>query len=182
MKREEEIAKNPLSRSEGEVDETPAELLYRAMLPSLPNYMISLLKILLAAAPTSKAKTESVNILADLLPEEMPTSVLHSMKVGWNVLVTSLLPFVFPCLCLHQSLTVEVPMCASQYLGFPSLCVPVCVPLCVPVCVHTAGHWCESTQGSDSEGNLCTSACPTQALQTQPRLSVWIHESASCLR
>jgi len=30
------------------------------------------LKILLAAAPTSKAKTESVNILADLLPEEMP--------------------------------------------------------------------------------------------------------------
>ena len=33
---------------------------------------ISLLKILLAAAPTSKAKTESINILADVLPEEMP--------------------------------------------------------------------------------------------------------------
>ncbi|KAK8757385.1 hypothetical protein V5799_004979 [Amblyomma americanum] len=33
---------------------------------------IALLKILLAAAPTSKAKTESVNIMADVLPEEMP--------------------------------------------------------------------------------------------------------------
>jgi len=81
VKREEEIAKNPLSRSEGEIAETSSETLYRSMLPSLPNYMISLLKVLLAAAPTSKAKTESVNILADLLPEEMPTSVLQSMKV-----------------------------------------------------------------------------------------------------
>jgi len=34
------------------------------------------LKILLAAAPTSKAKTESVNILADLLPEEMPYALI----------------------------------------------------------------------------------------------------------
>ena len=33
---------------------------------------IALLKILLAAAPTSKTKTDSINILADLLPEEMP--------------------------------------------------------------------------------------------------------------
>ena len=33
---------------------------------------IALLKILLAAAPTSKAKTETINILADVLPEEMP--------------------------------------------------------------------------------------------------------------
>lgn len=37
---------------------------------------IAMLKILLAAAPTSKAKTESVNILADLLPEEMPLVIL----------------------------------------------------------------------------------------------------------
>ena len=33
---------------------------------------IALLKLLLAAAPTSKAKTDSINILADVLPEEMP--------------------------------------------------------------------------------------------------------------
>ena len=33
---------------------------------------IALLKILLAAAPTSKAKSETINVLADVLPEEMP--------------------------------------------------------------------------------------------------------------
>ena len=37
-----------------------------------PSPQIALLKLLLAAAPTSKAKTDSINILADVLPEEMP--------------------------------------------------------------------------------------------------------------
>uniref|UniRef100_A0A4W3JP59 Striatin interacting protein 1 n=1 Tax=Callorhinchus milii TaxID=7868 RepID=A0A4W3JP59_CALMI len=63
----------------------PAEILYQGILPSLPQYMIALLKILLAAAPTSKAKTDSINILADVLPEEMPTTVLQSMKLGVDV-------------------------------------------------------------------------------------------------
>lgn len=88
-KQEDSITKNPLSMSEGEVEETPAELLYQVLYPSLPQYMIALLKILLAAAPTSKAKTESVNILSDLMPREMPydlqkggQSVLYSMKLG----------------------------------------------------------------------------------------------------
>ena len=58
--------------AEGPVALTPAEVLYSAMLPSLPQYMIALLKILLAAAPTSKAKTDSINIMTDVLPEEMP--------------------------------------------------------------------------------------------------------------
>uniref|UniRef100_A0A672UWR9 Striatin interacting protein 1 n=1 Tax=Strigops habroptila TaxID=2489341 RepID=A0A672UWR9_STRHB len=53
--------------------------------PSLPSPQIALLKILLAAAPTSKAKTDSINILADVLPEEMPTTVLQSMKLGVDV-------------------------------------------------------------------------------------------------
>lgn len=72
IEREEDIAKHPISRPEGEVEQTPAELLYNSMLPSLPQYMIALLKILLAAAPTSKAKTDSINIMTDVLPEEMP--------------------------------------------------------------------------------------------------------------
>lgn len=55
------------------------------MLPNLPQYMIALLKILLAAAPTAKAKTESINILADVLPEDMPSTVLHSMRLGIDV-------------------------------------------------------------------------------------------------
>ena len=55
------------------------------MLPSLPQYMIALLKILLAAAPTSKAKTDSINIMTDVLPEEMPMTVMQSMKLGIDV-------------------------------------------------------------------------------------------------
>ncbi|XP_041052291.1 striatin-interacting protein 1 homolog isoform X1 [Carcharodon carcharias] len=85
MKKEEEYLKKPLSAGDEEFDLTPAEVLYQGILPSLPQYMIALLKILLAAAPTSKAKTDSINILADVLPEEMPTTVLQSMKLGVDV-------------------------------------------------------------------------------------------------
>uniref|UniRef100_A0AAX7V7N3 Striatin interacting protein 1 n=1 Tax=Astatotilapia calliptera TaxID=8154 RepID=A0AAX7V7N3_ASTCA len=72
-------------QGEEEVETCATELLYQGILPSLPQYMIALLKILLAAAPTSKAKTDSINILADVLPEEMPTTVLQSMKLGVDV-------------------------------------------------------------------------------------------------
>ena len=72
IQKEEEIARNPMSTEEPMIRQTPTEILYQAMLPNLPQYMIALLKIVLAAAPTSKAKTESINILADVLPEEMP--------------------------------------------------------------------------------------------------------------
>jgi len=85
VKREDEIAANPLSRPEREVEQTAAEILYQAMLPSLPQYMIALLKILLAAAPTSKAKGDSINIMTDVLPEEMPMTVMQSMKLGIDV-------------------------------------------------------------------------------------------------
>lgn len=72
IQKEDELARNPLSASEGEIEATPTEILYQAMLHNLPQYMIALLKILLAAAPTSRAKTDSINIMADVLPEEMP--------------------------------------------------------------------------------------------------------------
>ncbi|XP_043192437.1 striatin-interacting protein 1 homolog isoform X1 [Amphibalanus amphitrite] len=85
VEREEEISASPFSRPEQEVPQTPAELLFAGMLPNLPQYMIALLKVLLAAAPTSKTKSDSINILADTLPEEMPVSVLHSMKLGIDV-------------------------------------------------------------------------------------------------
>ncbi|KAI9522885.1 Striatin-interacting protein 1 [Dissostichus eleginoides] len=83
--KEEEFQKTPLSGGEEDVEMSSIELLYQGILPSLPQYMIALLKILLAAAPTSKAKTDSINILADVLPEEMPTTVLQSMKLGVDV-------------------------------------------------------------------------------------------------
>ena len=85
IRREEEITKNPMSQCEMDIPQTAAEVLYQAMLPYLPQYMIALLKILLAAAPTSKAKTDSINIMADVLPEEMPMTVVQSMKLGLDV-------------------------------------------------------------------------------------------------
>lgn len=86
VQKEEEIARNPLSTSDSDnFIDTNTELLYQAMLPNLPQHMIALLKILLAAAPTSKAKTDSINIMADVLPEEMPMTVVQSMKLGIDV-------------------------------------------------------------------------------------------------
>ncbi|XP_069085450.1 striatin-interacting protein 2 isoform X2 [Pleurodeles waltl] len=85
IRNEEDLESCPMSLGEENVQETPCEVLYRTMLYNLPQYMIALLKILLAAAPTSKAKTDSINILADVLPEEMPITVLDSMRLGIDV-------------------------------------------------------------------------------------------------
>ncbi|XP_039616919.1 striatin-interacting protein 1 homolog isoform X2 [Polypterus senegalus] len=85
IKRENELQECPMTLGEEEVEETPTEILYQGMLPNLSQYVIALLKLLLAAAPTSKAKTDSINILADVLPEEMPITVLQSMKLGIDV-------------------------------------------------------------------------------------------------
>lgn len=85
IERELEIARSPLTKGEKEVEETEAEILYKAMQQDLSQYTIALLKILLAATPTSTAKTYSMNIMADVLPEEMPMTVLQSLKLGIDV-------------------------------------------------------------------------------------------------
>lgn len=85
IKQEEEHADRPFSKGLHNLPVTNAEILYKALLPNLPQYMIALLKILLASAPTAKAKTESINILTDVLPDEMPTTVLQSMQLGIDV-------------------------------------------------------------------------------------------------
>uniref|UniRef100_A0A8C7Z3F8 Striatin interacting protein 1 n=1 Tax=Oryzias sinensis TaxID=183150 RepID=A0A8C7Z3F8_9TELE len=59
MAKEEEYQKTPLSG----VSTAETHLLFSVFL--FPDHQIALLKILLAAAPTSKAKTDSINILAD---------------------------------------------------------------------------------------------------------------------
>ncbi|KAI1299798.1 Striatin-interacting protein 1 [Halotydeus destructor] len=84
---EDDLLRYPLTKKEDTLSSlaSPTEALYQAMLPSLTQYMIALLKILLAAAPTSKAKTDSINIMAEILPEEMPMSVIQSMKLGIDV-------------------------------------------------------------------------------------------------
>lgn len=86
IQQENEINKYPITKKDfDEIPNNPVERLYQSMLPNLPQYMISLLKILLAAAPTSKAKTDPINILADVLPAEIPSSVVQSMRLGIDV-------------------------------------------------------------------------------------------------
>uniref|UniRef100_A0A673XPN8 Striatin interacting protein 2 n=1 Tax=Salmo trutta TaxID=8032 RepID=A0A673XPN8_SALTR len=117
-------------RGEEDVDETPTEILYLGMLPNLSQYVIALLKLLLAAAPTSKAKTDSINILADVLPEEMPITVLQSMKLGIDVnrhkeiivkAISALLLLLLKHLKLNHIYQFEI---VSQHLVFAN-CIPL---------------------------------------------------------
>uniref|UniRef100_A0A8D3CPM0 Striatin interacting protein 2 n=1 Tax=Scophthalmus maximus TaxID=52904 RepID=A0A8D3CPM0_SCOMX len=107
-----------------------AEMLYLGMLPNLSQYVIALLKLLLAAAPTSKAKTDSINILADVLPEEMPITVLQSMKLGIDVnrhkeiivkAISALLLLLLKHFKLNHIYQFEI---VSQHLVFAN-CIPL---------------------------------------------------------
>jgi len=62
-----------------------AENLYKILLPNLPQYMIALLKVLLAAAPTSKARSDSLNILVDVMPQEIPNSIIESTQLTLDI-------------------------------------------------------------------------------------------------
>uniref|UniRef100_A0A4W5KVK5 Striatin interacting protein 2 n=1 Tax=Hucho hucho TaxID=62062 RepID=A0A4W5KVK5_9TELE len=117
-------------RGEEDVDGTPTEILYLGILPNLSQYVIALLKLLLAAAPTSKAKTDSINILADVLPEEMPITVLQSMKLGIDVnrhkeiivkAISALLLLLLKHLKLNHIYQFEI---VSQHLVFAN-CIPL---------------------------------------------------------
>uniref|UniRef100_A0A674ERN1 Striatin interacting protein 2 n=1 Tax=Salmo trutta TaxID=8032 RepID=A0A674ERN1_SALTR len=81
-------------------------------------------------APTSKAKTDSINILADVLPEEMPITVLQSMKLGIDVnrhkeiivkAISALLLLLLKHLKLNHIYQFEI---VSQHLVFAN-CIPL---------------------------------------------------------
>ncbi|KAJ8942687.1 hypothetical protein NQ314_010011 [Rhamnusium bicolor] len=84
IQKEEDISRNPLTTTD-EIEITPTEVLYQAMFPNLPQYMICLLKILLATTSRAKTNADSINILGDVLPKEMPMTVFQSMKLGIDV-------------------------------------------------------------------------------------------------
>ena len=65
--------------------DNPTEKLYKILLPNLPQYMIALLKVLLAAAPTSRARNDSLNILVDVLPPEAPANIVESTQVTFDI-------------------------------------------------------------------------------------------------
>ena len=90
VKEEEEI-ETKLRRSFGKSQcdlperDNRTERLYSFMVSNLPQYMISFLKVLLAASPTAKAKSDSLNILVDVLPFEEPSSVIESSQLNLDI-------------------------------------------------------------------------------------------------
>jgi len=87
LEREEKMQRYPITHGELNPDfaEEPAEKLYRALLPRLPQYMIALLKILLAASTSTKQKpekVESLNIIAEINPDVSSQSVVQLLKMN----------------------------------------------------------------------------------------------------
>ena len=68
------------SEKEGPIEETAVEMLYRYLLPEIPQHMIGFLKILLSAQPSSKAKSDTINILSDLLPPGIDTNQIQGSQ------------------------------------------------------------------------------------------------------
>lgn len=60
------------SQRENDIELTNAEQLYRLMLPNLSQYVIALLKVLLAAAPSSK-----VSLLKKIMVNFFPARIVH---------------------------------------------------------------------------------------------------------
>lgn len=87
LEQEEAMHKYPLTHSELDPNyrDANAEKLYSALLPRLPQHMIALLKILLAASTVnSKNKSErveSINIMAEINPDVSSQSVVQTLKM-----------------------------------------------------------------------------------------------------
>uniref|UniRef100_A0A914EH44 Uncharacterized protein n=1 Tax=Acrobeloides nanus TaxID=290746 RepID=A0A914EH44_9BILA len=71
----------PFSQREN-VRQTPTECLYRRLLPNMSDYVIALLKMLLAALPSSKAKGDAVSILSDVLTPETDNNEMLSNSIN----------------------------------------------------------------------------------------------------
>ena len=82
---ESKLAGKPLEEVTLPERSSEAENLYKILLPNLPQYMIALLKVLLAAAPTSKARSDSLNILVDVMPQEIPNSIIESTQLTLDI-------------------------------------------------------------------------------------------------
>lgn len=86
---EEELEKRRALSLGAQVDlpvrDNATERLYQILLPNLPQYMIALLKVLLAAAPTSRSRNDSLNILVDVLPPEQPANYIETTQVTLDI-------------------------------------------------------------------------------------------------
>lgn len=88
---EERMIKYPLSTKHCSTDENEdgsekeqpaAEILFSSLLSNLPQYLICLLKILLTSVPQTRPKTDSLQIMSDLFPEDLLGSHFLTIKLG----------------------------------------------------------------------------------------------------
>lgn len=84
----------------------PAEQLYRSILPQIAQYVIGLLKILLAGAPTSKPKTDAMNLFAEIAP--MSSSVAPESSSTTSAAMPSSSSMSFDQTTISAKLTLEV--------------------------------------------------------------------------
>lgn len=73
---------DPEEDGDDESQESPAEILYSSLLPNLPQYLICLLKILLTSVPQTRPKSDSLQIMCDLFPEDLLGSHFLTIKLG----------------------------------------------------------------------------------------------------
>ncbi|CAD5232207.1 unnamed protein product [Bursaphelenchus xylophilus] len=88
MEEDARLNKYPFSRKE-HVEDNPTERLYIGMLPNLSNYALSLLKVLLVAIPSSKAKNDGALILSDVLTRSGDATDMLSNSLNLDVSVNS---------------------------------------------------------------------------------------------
>uniref|UniRef100_A0A915CZG2 Striatin-interacting protein 1 n=1 Tax=Ditylenchus dipsaci TaxID=166011 RepID=A0A915CZG2_9BILA len=84
IKADENFNKFPFSQIEY-IEETSTEKLYRRMLPNMTEIIIALLKVILASLPSSKAKSDAVTILADVLTPETDTNEMLSNSINLDI-------------------------------------------------------------------------------------------------
>lgn len=92
VKREKELNRYLFSQKDVDLEKpSHAEKLYRMMLPNLSQYVIALLKVLLAAAPSSKAKSDAINILCDVLTPETDNNEFLSNSINFDSSLSNVL-------------------------------------------------------------------------------------------
>ena len=84
LKAEDRYNKFPFSQREF-IEDTPTERLYPRVLPCMTEYVIALLKVILASLPSSKAKIDAVTILSDVLTPETDTNEMLSNSISLDL-------------------------------------------------------------------------------------------------
>uniref|UniRef100_A0A914I6C7 Uncharacterized protein n=1 Tax=Globodera rostochiensis TaxID=31243 RepID=A0A914I6C7_GLORO len=84
LKTEDRYNRYPFSQKEF-VEDCPAERLYVRILPGMTEYVIALLKVILASLPSSKAKIDAVTILSDVLTPETDTNEVLSNSISLDL-------------------------------------------------------------------------------------------------